>query len=113
LYLAKRKRAEFHQQAAFFGKMRVINGWSDRILNIDQTHAIYDDSGPGYNTAEDAPFATQAEARFPRSPRTFTPAFMLTGETPKPGEDPRWALARIAPQHIQFSRAAVNLVWSK
>ena len=113
LYLSKKKRADFHQQAAFFGKMRVIDGWSDRVLNIDVSNAIYDDSGTGYSTKDDAPFATEAETRFPRSPRSYEPAFLLTGETAKPGENPRHALGRILPSHIQFARAAVNLVWTK
>ena len=37
----------------------------------------------------------------------------MTGEKPRPGEDPRKALARILPSHIQFARAAVNLLWAK
>jgi hypothetical protein len=113
LYLSKKKRSDFHQQAAFFGKMRIIAGWSDRVLNIDVSNAIYDDSGPGYNTRDDAPFATEAETRFHRVPKSYEPAFLLTGEGPKPGENPRRALARILPGHIQFARAAVNLVWTK
>jgi len=51
--------------------------------------------------------------RFPRDGKTYKPAFILTGEEPKPGEDPRKALARILPSHIQFSRAAVNLIWGR
>ncbi len=93
--------------------MRVIAGWSDRVLNIDVSNAIYDESGPGYSTKDDAPFATEAETRFPRAPKSVRAAFLLTGETPKPGENPRRALGRIAPSHIQFARAAVNLVWSR
>src|SRR5438552_17885522 len=48
-----------------------------------------------------------------RKPGTYEPAFILTGEKPRPGVDPRTELGRIAPTHIQFSRAAVNLVWCK
>jgi hypothetical protein len=112
LYLSKITRAQFHQQAAFFGQMRKVSGWSDRVLNIS-TDAIFDDSGPGYTTADDGLFYTAAESRFPRNGRTYEPAFLLTGEKPKPGENPRQALARIVPTHIQFSRAAVNLVWGR
>src|SRR5438046_10561924 len=53
------------------------------------------------------------EGRCPRQGRTYARAFLLTGEKPKPGEDPRKALARILPNHIQFARAAVNIVWQK
>jgi hypothetical protein len=112
LYLSKVTRAQFHQQAAFFGQMRKVSGWSDRVLNIS-TDAIFDDSAPGYTTGNDGLFYTAAESRFPRNGRTYEPAFLLTGEKPKPGENPRQALARIVPTHIQFSRAAVNLVWGR
>jgi len=113
LYLSHKTRADFASQAAFFGKMRLIIGWSDRVLNISDENSIFDNSGPGYNTKDDGPFYTPAENRFPRNGKTYEPAFLLTGEKPKPGENPRWALGRIAPEHIQFSRAAVNLVWGR
>jgi hypothetical protein len=105
LFLTDRKRAEFHRQAAFFGNLRSISEVA--------TKQVIDDSGPGYTTGDDAPFYTAAEARFPRDGRTYEPAFILTGETPRPGENPRFALGRILPSHIQFSRAAVNLIWGK
>jgi hypothetical protein len=113
LYLSKKKRAEFQQQAAFFGKMRLIEGWDDRILNTTDDDTIYDNSAAGYDTKADAPFHTAAESRFPRDGKTREPAFLLTGEQPKPGENPREALGRILPTNIQFARAAVNLVWGK
>ena len=113
LYLSKKTRADFASQAAFFGKMRLIVGWSDRVLNISDENSIYDNSGSGYNTKEDGPFYTPAENRFPRNGKTYEPSFLLNGEKPKAGENPRWALGRIVPRHIQFSRAAVNLVWGR
>jgi Protein of unknown function (DUF1549)/Protein of unknown function (DUF1553) len=113
LYLSKRKRAEFQQMAAFFGKMRLVEGWDDRVLNTTDDDTIYDDSAPGYNSKMDAPFHTAAESRFPRDGSTREPAFLLTGEKPRPGENPRQALGRILPTHIQFARAAVNLVWGR
>jgi len=69
--------------------------------------------GSGYNTGDDWPYYTPAEGRFPRDGKKYEPAFLLTGEKPKPGEDPRKALARILPSHIQFARAQVNLLWAK
>jgi hypothetical protein len=68
---------------------------------------------PGYNTGNDGLYYTPAEGRFPRDGKTYEPKFLLTGEMPKPGEDPRKALGRIVPSHPQFSRAAVNLIWQK
>lgn len=113
LYLTDRKRSDFHQQAAFLGRLRNVATWSDRARNISNANLILDDSGPGYTTGNDAPFVTMAEARFPRDGKTYEPAFILTGEKPKPGVNPRQELGRIMPAHIQFSRAAVNLIWSK
>jgi hypothetical protein len=113
LFLTSRKRTDFWQQAAFFGKMRSIGSSDGSGRNFYGEQALVDDSAPGYNTGDDGPYFTPAEGRFPRDGKTYEPAFLLTGEKPKPGEDPRKALARILPTHIQFSRAAVNIVWSK
>ncbi len=113
LFLTSKKRSDFHQQAAFFGNVRNIATWSDRSKMPSSAQDVIDDLAPGYKTDNDAPFFTMAEGRFPRKPGTFEPAFILTGEKPRPGTNPRQELARIAPSHIQFSRAAVNLVWGK
>jgi hypothetical protein len=113
LFLTTKKRSDFHQQAAFFGKVRPIATWSDRSKMPSSAQDVIDDLAPGYKTDNDAPFYTMAEGRFPRKPATYEPAFILTGEKPRPGMNPRQELARIAPTHIQFSRAAVNLVWGK
>ncbi len=113
LFLASKTRKDFHQQAAFFGNLRRIAGYSDRVLNVSDGNSIMDDDGPGYTTGNDAPFHTQADNRFPRNGQTYQPAFILTGEKPKPDENPRKALARIVPSHIQFSRATANLIWGK
>lgn len=113
LYLSGKTREDFHKNAAFFGKMRAVVGYSDRALNVTNANTIMDNEAKGYDTGDDAPFYTLAKARFPRDGRTYEPAFLLTGEQPKQGEDPRKALARIIPTHIQFGRAAANLIWSK
>ena len=49
----------------------------------------------------------------PRDGKTYDAAFLLTGEKPKPGENPRLALARMVTSHPQFRRAAVNILWGK
>ena len=113
LFLTTKKRSDFHQQAAFFGKTRNIATWSDRSKMPSSAQDVIDDLAPGYKVDNDAPFYTMAEGRFPRKGSTYEPAFILTGEKPRPGMNPRQELARIAPSHIQFSRAAVNLIWGK
>ena len=113
LYLTGKTRDEFHRQAAFFGRIRAIATWDDRAKNVSPANSIVDDLAAGYNTGGDAPFFTLSENRFPRSGKTYEPAFLLTGERPQPGANPRAELGRILPSHIQFSRAAVNLIWGK
>lgn len=108
LYLSERTRKEFSQQAAFFGKFRIVGSY-----NSGNSDNIYDDEGPGYNTGNDAPFFTTSENRFPRTGETFEPVFMLTGERPRPGINPRLELARMITTHPQFSRTTVNMIWSK
>ena len=107
LYLTSKKRSEFHSQAAFWAKLNLAPS------NMTTGNAVLNDYAPGYATKEDAPYHTAAESRFPRDGKTHEPAFILTGEKPRPGMDPRKELARIMTSHIQFSRATVNIVWGK
>src|SRR5436309_1284065 len=113
MFLGSRKRTDFWQQSAFLGKMRSIGSSDGSGRNFYGDQARYDDLAPGYNTGADWPYYTPAEGRFPRDGKAYEPAFIMTGEKPKPGEDPRKALGRILPSHIQFSRAAVNNIWAK
>jgi len=113
LFLGSMKRTDFWQQAAFFGNMRSIGSSDGSGRNFYGEQAQVDDLAAGYNTGDDGNYYTPAEGRFPRDGKTYQPVFLLTGEKPKPGEDPRKALGRILPSHIQFARAAVNIVWAK
>jgi len=112
-YLAERTRDQFYQMAAFFGKMRSLTWWNDRGKNTGNDDQVIDDLGPGYTTGSDAPFVTESLEHYPRDGRTYQPAFLLTGEKPKPGANPREEFARMLTSHIQFSRATVNVYWSK
>src|SRR5262245_52947628 len=114
LFLASMKRTDFWQQAAFFGNMRPIGTSTDSAgAQFQNGQSMFDDLAPGYNTGDDGNYVTAAENRFPRDGRTYSPAFLLTGEKPKPGENARKALGRILPTHIQFARATVNIIWQK
>ncbi len=107
LYLTEKRRSEFAAQAAFLGKWRWLG---DGMLFFN---VFADDEANGYTTGNDAPYSTAAAARFPRDGRTHEPAFILTGEKPRPGENPRKELARILTSNLQFSRATVNLIWGR
>src|SRR2546425_523254 len=113
MFLGSMKRVDFWQQAAFFGKMRSIGSSDGSGRNFYGEQAQVDDLAPGYNTGDDGQYYTPAEGRFPRDGKTYSPAFLLTGEKPKPGENPRKALGRILPTHIQFARTTVNIIWQK
>ncbi len=114
LFLGTKKRTDFWQQAAFFGNLRPIGTPIPMAgAQFQNGYASLDDLAPGYNTGDDGNYVTAAENRFPRDGKTYSPAFILTGEKPKPGENPRKALGRILPSHIQFARAAVNVWWQK
>jgi Protein of unknown function (DUF1549)/Protein of unknown function (DUF1553) len=113
IFLGSKRRADFWQQSAFFGNLRNVGSSDGSGRNFYGEQAQYDDGAPGYNTGDDWPYYTPAEGRFPRDGKTYQPAFIMTGEKPKPGEDPRKALARILPANIQFARAAVNMIWAK
>ena len=91
----------------------MITTWDDRSKNV-VVDLVVDDLAKGYDTADDAPFFTLSENRFPRlDGESYEPAFLLTGEKPKPGENERAALARMITSHPQFARATVNLIWGK
>jgi hypothetical protein len=111
-YLTERTRKEFFQMSAFFGKTRLIGNWNDKSKNVDRDLQV-DDLGKGYDAGDDAPFLTLAESQFPRARGVHEPAFMLTGEKPRPGHDPRAELARMITTHPQFARATVNLLWGR
>jgi hypothetical protein len=95
------------------GRTRIVATWDDRSKNVVLTDAIIDDLGKGYDTGDDAPFYTMSENRFPRDGKTYEPAFLLTGERPRPGMNPRAELARMIASHPQFARATANLIWGK
>jgi hypothetical protein len=113
LYLSQRKRTEFWQMAAFFGQTRMISWWDDRSKNTGNGEQVIDDLGKGYDAGNDAPFMTGSLNRYPRDGKLHEPAFLLTGEKPRPGVNPRKELARMITSNMQFDRATANLVWGR
>src|SRR5207247_2478203 len=78
MFLGSRKRSDFWQQAAFFGKLRNIGSSDGSGRNFYGEQAQYDDLAPGYNTGDDWPYYTPAEGRFPRDGKAYEPAFIKT-----------------------------------
>ncbi|MBM3793755.1 MAG: DUF1549 domain-containing protein [Acidobacteria bacterium] len=105
VYLTGKKRTEFFHMAAFMGRTRYVPQIEKREAVMG--HFMVDDYGPGYNTKADSML------RIKRFGGPSDPAFVLTGETPKAGEMPRDALARMLTSHPQFTRATANLYWAR
>jgi hypothetical protein len=105
VWLSKRKRSEFFQQAAFFGKTRYIPHVENTQAQMG--HFIVDDLAPGYDTKGGTML------RVPRFGGPSNPAFILTGTAADPAAESRQQLARMLTSHPQFARATVNLFWAK
>src|SRR5262245_9503125 len=105
VWLSGKKRSEFFQNAAFLGHSRYLMYWEHGKPQSGEF--LIDDYNPGYDT--EGP----SMIRVPRSGGASNPAFILTGEQPKPGREPREELGRMLTAHPQFARASVNLFWAR
>ena len=105
LFASRKTREDFFQQAAFYGRTRMLMNWEDgRQANREYT---VDDLSPGYDTE------ALSIVRMPRFGGNGDPEFILTNEKPDPREHLRDELARLVTGHIQFSRAFVNRIWAE
>jgi len=104
-WLTARKRPELWQQAAFFGRTRVLR----RVeIATDRDEYRIDDRGEGYDAG------ARTVVRIPRGGKGLVePVFLLTGEKPDPTRPLRPQFARMVTRHPQFARATVNLFWSE
>lgn len=105
LFLTEKTRENFFQQAAFFGKTRMLMNWENGFQA--NTEYTVDDIEPGY------PTKAESIVRVPRWGGDNTPRFILTGEAADPERLPRDELARLLTADIQFARAAVNRIWAE
>ncbi len=105
LFLTGKTRENFFQQAAFFGKTRMIMNWENGFQA--NTEYTVDDVEPGY------PTKAESIVRVPRWGGDNTPRFILTGEAANPERLPRDELARFVTADIQFARATVNRIWAE
>ena len=105
VWLSGKKRSEFYQNASFLGNSRYLMYWEHGKPQSGEF--LIDDHNPGYNTKG------ASMIRVPRFGGPNNPAFILTGEKPRPGAEPREELGRLLTADPQFARATVNLFWSK
>lgn len=107
VYLTGKKRSEFFQFAAFNGHVGYMMHWANG-QPISGEFTIVDDPVKKYETKG------PSMIRVPRFGGPGSqPAFLLTGETARPGEEPREALGRMLTAHPQFARATANMFWAK
>ena len=105
VWLSRKTRDEFFQNAAFLGRTRYLMYWEDGKPQSGEF--LIDDYNPGYDT--EGP----SMIRVPRLGGPKSPAFILNGERSRPGREPREELGRLLTSHPQFARATVNLFWAK
>ena len=108
-YLKSHTRYDFWGNAAFFARTRAM-----RVAVTGSTNDQYDVED---NSTGSYQLDTTSGNKTPRQPingqSTVSPAFLLTGEGPRPGEPWRDAYGRILTAHPQFARAAVNYLWKE
>lgn len=104
-WLSKKRRSDFYRGSAFLGRNRYLMYWEDGKPQSGEF--LIDDAAPGYDTKG------ASMIRVPRFGGPADPAFILTGEKPRPGEEPREAFGRMLTAHPQFARATANMFWAK
>jgi len=103
VWLSRKKRSDFYQNAAFLGNSRYLMYWEHGKPQSGEF--LIDDDNPGYNTKG------ASMIRVPRFGGPNTPAFFMTGEKPRPGVEPRVELGRMLTSDPQFARATANMFW--
>jgi hypothetical protein len=119
-YLKSKTRNDFWGMAAFFARTT-----TKRIPNADPNNANAAKFDIEDNTTGQYLLNTVSGNKTPRCapgsnglcppgpPASVPPAYLFTGETPRPGEPSRQAFARILTADRQFARATVNYLWKE
>jgi hypothetical protein len=105
VWLSQRKRHEFFRMSSFMGNNRYLMYWENGKPQSGEF--LIDDGGAGYDTKG------KSMIRVPRFGGPNSPAFILTGETPRPGVEPRAELGRMLTSHDQFAKATANTFWKQ
>ena len=106
LFLTGKKRSEFFQQAAFYGKTRMIMNWENGF-QANTEYTVDDVVEEGY------PTKGESIVRVPRTGGPNQPAFHPDWRSCQPGAEPRDELARMLTADIQFARATTNRIWAE
>lgn len=114
-YLREKKREDFWKMAAFFSRTTARFARYTDPANPNAFVPRYD---VGYAPNAAYRLNTVDGNKSPRTPNAgdpvvVTPAFLTTGEQPKPGEKYRVAYGRMLTADRQFARATVNVLWKE
>ncbi len=115
IYLRGKTRDDFWKMAAFFSRTSVRGSRYTDPANPNQNVIRYDVGNIPNGTYR---LNTNDGNKTPRAPAagqpdTVTPAFLTTGEQPRPGEPYRVAYGRMLTADRQFARATVNYLWKE
>jgi hypothetical protein len=105
VWLSRQKRTQFFQNSAFMGNSRYMMYWEDGKPQSGEF--LIDDYSPGYDTKG------ASMIRVPRFGGPGAPAYIMTGEKPQAGAEPREELGRMITADPQFARATVNMFWAR
>ena len=116
IYLRGKTREDFWKMAAFFSRTSIRGSRYTDPANPNANNIIRYDVGVVPNGVYR--LNTTDGNKTPRAPadgqpNTVTPAFILTGEQPKPDESYRAAYGRMLTADRQFARATVNYLWKE
>ncbi|HEX9983028.1 MAG TPA: DUF1549 domain-containing protein [Thermoanaerobaculia bacterium] len=112
-YLAKKKRMDFWRMAAFFSKTAARPQPANLPENPNVRKFDVRDNPRGAYLLNTTDGNKSPRQPFPGDSNVVEPAFLLTGETPRAGEDWRDAYGRMLTADRQFARATVNLLWKE
>src|SRR5260370_5690343 len=114
-YLKSKARYDFWGEASFFSRTRATRSAYVDPANPNANFYKYDVEDNVANGTYQ--LNTTSGNKSPRvavnGQSTVSPAFILTGEAPRPGEPYRDALGRTLTADPQFARAAVNYLWKE
>jgi hypothetical protein len=104
-YLKGKSRYDFWGNAAFFSRTQARQTQGAQSFTVSSTpNGQYQLNTVSGNKSARVPVNGQT---------TVPPAFLLTGEGPRTGEEWRTAYARILTADPQFARATVNYIWKE
>ena len=112
MYLKSHSRYEFWGNASFFSRGRATRQFADPNNKNVFSWLLTDTNTGSYSLNTTTGNKSQRCGTCPTT-ETVTPAFLMTTETPRPGEPWRDAYGRILTANPQFAIAAVNYLWKE